>query len=280
MKRILVPCDFSKPSKEAYKFALELALVSKGEIFVVHAVELPLMYETAFGIQPYPVDPELVKKMEAQANDAFQKMKQMYHAPVPITIHFKLFYDFVLPSVRAFIQENEIDLVVMGTHGASGLEEFFIGSNTEKVVRFSTVPVLAVRNAKTYGAIRNIVFPSTLALNQTDLVQHVVNLQEFFQAKLHVVFVNTPENFKTDEEGHGMLDEYAKHYKLRNYTLNFKNNFSERDGILDFAEEIKADMIAMATHSRKGLKHFFLGSVAESVVNHLDCPVWTYSVKK
>jgi nucleotide-binding universal stress UspA family protein len=280
MKRILVPCDFSKPSKEAYKFALELAIVSKGEILVLHAVELPLMYETTFGIQPYPVDPELIKKMEAQANDAFQNMKEMYGAPVPVKIRFKLQYDFVLPSVRAFIQENAIDLVVMGTLGASGLEEFFIGSNTEKVVRFSPVPVLAVRNSKTYDAIRNIVFPSTLGLNQTDLVQHVVSLQEFFKAKLHIVFVNTPENFKTDEEGRGMLEEYAKHYKLKNYTLNFKNNFSERDGILDFAEDIKADMIAMATHSRKGLKHFFLGSVAESVVNHLDCPVWTYSIKR
>ncbi|WP_276370203.1 universal stress protein [Chryseolinea sp. H1M3-3] len=280
MKRILVPCDFSKPSKEAYKFALELAMVSKGEIFVVHAVELPLMYETAFGIQPYPADPELVKKMDAQANDAFQKMKQAYYSPVPIAIHFTLTYDFVLPSLRAFIQENAIDLVVMGTHGSSGLEEFLIGSNTEKVVRFSPVPVLSVRTAKGYGGIQNIVFPSTLALNQTDLVQHVVSLQEFFKAKLHIVFINTPENFKTDEEGRSMLEEYAKHYNLKNYTLNFKNNFSERDGILDFAEDIKADMIAMATHSRKGLKHFFLGSVAESVVNHLDCPVWTYSIKQ
>jgi nucleotide-binding universal stress UspA family protein len=280
MKKILVPCDFSKASKEAYKFALELSLVSQGEIFVIHAIELPMMYETTFGIQPYPIDPELTKKMESQATEAFQKMRQTYHSPIPIPVHFTLTYDFVLPSVRNFIQEKGIDLVVMGTHGASGLEEFLIGSNTEKVVRFSPVPVMAIRNSKTYGEIRNIVFPSTLGLNQTDLINHVVKLQEFFQAKLHIVYINTPEHFRTDDEGHEALEEFAKHYKLKNYTLNFRSNFSERDGILNFTEEVKGDLIAMATHSHKGLKHFFLGSIAESVVNHLDCPVWTYSVNR
>jgi nucleotide-binding universal stress UspA family protein len=280
MKKILVPCDFSQPSKEAYKFALELALISKAEIFVVHAIQLPFMYETAFGIQPYPVDPELMKKMEDQATQAFQKMKQTYHPPVAITVHFQILYDFVLPSVRNFIQEKAIDLVIMGTHGASGLEEFFIGSNTEKIVRFSPVPVIAIRRARTYGAIQNIVFPSSLELNQSDLVEHIIKLQEFFQAKLHIITINTPENFQTDTEAHEKMQDFANHYKLKNYTLNFRNNFSERDGILFFAEEIKADMIAMATHSRKGLKHFFMGSIAESVVNHLDRPVWTYSIKK
>lgn len=278
MKKILVPCDFSQPSKEAFRFALELAVFSKGEIFVVHAIEVPLMYETAFGIQPYPVDPELTKRMEEQATQAFQKMKEMYHPPVPVAIHFQLLYDFVLPSIRSFIQENGIDLVIMGTTGASGLEEFFIGSNTEKVVRFSPVPVIALQKARTHGGIQNIVFPSTLELNQSDLMDHVIKLQGFFQAKLHIVTINTPENFKTDAEAHEALQEFAKHYKLTNYTLNFRNNFTERDGILNFAEEIQADMIAMATHSRKGLKHFFMGSVAESVVNHLDCLVWTYTM--
>ena len=280
MKKILVPCDFSQPAKEAYKFALELALISKGEIFVVHAIQLPLMYETAFGIQPYPVDPELMKKMEDQATQAFQKMKQTYHSPVVLAVHFQILYDFVLPSVRNFIQENAIDLVIMGTHGTSGLEEFFIGSNTEKIVRFSPVPVIAIRCARTYGAIQNIIFPSLLELNQSDLIGHTVKLQEFFKAKLHIITINTPENFQTDSEAHEKMQDFADHYKLKNYTLNFRNNFSERDGILLFAEEIKADMIAMATHSRKGLKHFFMGSIAESVVNHLDRPVWTYSIKK
>lgn len=280
MKKILVPCDFSQPSKEAYKFAMELASVSQGEIFVAHAIELPLLSETTFGIQPYPMDPDVLKTMEAQATEVFENMKRAYYSPVPISVHFQILYDFILPGITSIIDKNGIDVVIMGTQGASGLQEFFIGSNTEKVVRFSTVPVIAVRQARTHGAIQNIVFATTLGLDQSDLMKHIVGLQEFFHGKLHIILVNTPDHFKTDEEANEALAEFAKHYHLKDYTLNFRNNFSERDGILNFAEEIKADMIAMGTHSRKGLKHFFMGSVAESVVNHLSCPVWTYSIKK
>jgi nucleotide-binding universal stress UspA family protein len=280
MKKILVPCDFSRTSKEAYKFALELALNSKGEIFVVHAIQLPLLYETAFGVQPYPMDPQLTQKLEAQATEAFEKMKRDFSTPVSVTIHFQMLYDFILPGIRNIVLEKSIDLIVMGTHGASGLEEFLIGSNTEKVVRFSPVPVIAIQTARAFGGIQNIVFPSTMELNQSDLMDHVKKLQQFFDAKLHIVFINTPGTFRSDRAAKEMMEEFAKHYKLNNFTLNMRNNNSERDGILIFATEIKADMIAMATHSRKGLKHFFMGSIAESVVNHLHCPVWTYSIKQ
>ena len=280
MKKILVPCDFSPPSKEGYKFALEIAAIIKGEIFVVHNIELPLMPETTFGIQPYPLDSELRKKIEENANHAFQNMKQAYYSPAKIPIQFHLVYDFLLPRSQTFIEEKKIDLVIMGTSGSSGLEEFLIGSNTEKIVRFAPVPVIAVKKASAYGAIQHIVFPSDLELNQSDLVSHVVNLQEFFKAKLHILTVATPSHFRTDQEAHEELNEFARHYKLKNYTLNFRSNFNERDGILNFAKEIQAKMIAIGTHGRKGLKHLISGSIAESVVNHLECAVWTYNIRQ
>lgn len=77
-----------------------------------------------------------------------------------------------------------------------------------------------------------------------------------------------------------MMEEFARHYALSNYTLNTRNDFSEQDGIINFAHEIKADMITMGTHGRRGLAHLFMGSVTEDVVNHVDCPIWTYVIKK
>lgn len=279
MKKILVPSDFSAPSKEAYKFALEIASISKGEIYVIHNIDQPLIYESAFGIHPYAIDSEARKKQGVQATQAFNKIRETFYTPANITVHFQMLYDFILPGIRAFIDEHQIDLVIMGTSGSSGLEEFLIGSNTEKIVRSSPVPVIAVRKASAYGAIQHIVFPSDLELNQSDLVAHVVNLQEFFKAKLHILTVATPSHFRTDQQAQEALSEFARHYRLKNYTLNFRSNFDERDGILNFAKEIQAKMIAIGTHSKKGLKHLVSGSIAESVVNHLECPVWTYSIR-
>lgn len=280
MKKILVPCDFSAPSKEAYKFALEIASLSKGEIYVVHNIEVPLVYETTFGIQPYLTDSEAGKNLKLQATQAFNKMKHTFYTPANTTVHFQTINDLLLPGIRAFIQEHQIDLVVMGTSGSNGLEEFLIGSNTEKIVRFSSAPVIAVKKASACGAIQHIVFPNNLELNQSGLVDHVKNLQEFFKAKLHVLTVTTPSHFRTDQEAHEALSEFARHYKLENYTLNFRSNYTERDGILSFAKEIEAKMIAIGTNSRKGLSHLLNASIAESVVNHLECLVWTYSIKQ
>ena len=278
MKKILVPCDFSAPSKEAYKFALEIASISKGEIYVIHHIELPLIYETTIGVQTRLVDSENRIKLKERATKAFKKLTETFYTPASTAVHFKMIDDFILPGIRTFISENNIDLVIMGTNGSSGLEEFLIGSNTEKVVRYSPVPVIAVKKASAFGGIQHIVFPSDLELNQSDLVAHVIELQNFFKAKLHVLTVATPSHFITDQEAHEALGEFARHYRLRNYTLNFRSDYDERKGILNFTKEIQAKMIAIGTHSRKGLKHLVSGSIAESVVNHLECPVWTYSI--
>jgi nucleotide-binding universal stress UspA family protein len=76
------------------------------------------------------------------------------------------------------------------------------------------------------------------------------------------------------------LKEYARHFKFTNFTLNLRQDHYEPDGIISFAKEIKADVLAMATHGRKGLSHFISGSITEDVVNHVTCPIWTYSLKR
>ena len=168
----------------------------------------------------------------------------------------------------------------MGTHGASGWKEYFIGSNTEKIVRFSTAPVLAIRKSFELHQIKNIALPITLQLNQEEFVKRVKELQSFFSAKLHLLLVNTPYNLRRTADEMKLMEEFANNNKITNYTLNIRNDFYEHDGIINFAHEIKADMIAMATHGRRGLAHLVAGSVTEDVVNHVDCPIWTYAVKK
>ena len=280
MKRILIPCDFSAPARQAYRFAIELAQASKGEIYVITTIAVPILFETAFGIQPYPLDAEELRKMDDYTKESFEKLEKAHPAPKDITVRFVPVRDYLLSGIQAFTEEKKIDLIVMGTNGSSGMEEFFIGSNTEKVVRFSTVPVIALRKAPFFSAIKNIVLPSTLDLNQTEFMSRVKNLQKFFNATLHILWINSPTHFKQDNDVRAEMLEFAKHYKLDNYTVNFRNNTDERNGIIDFTHEINADMLAMVTHGRRGLAHLFAGSLTEAVVNHVDCPIWTYSIHK
>ena len=123
-------------------------------------------------------------------------------------------------------------------------------------------------------------FPNTLELDQEDLIQRLKELQQLLTAKLHILLINTPINFYSEEQARKMLQRFAKHYALNDFTLSFRNHQSERAGVLAFSDEIKGDMIAMATHGRTGLAHFFQGSIAESVLNRVDHPIWTYRLKK
>lgn len=274
MKKILVPCDFSAQSTEAYKVALELASRSRAQITLLHVLVLPPTYN----IEPLAFDAVAHTNFEEEARKKLETMKDKA-ASKSIKVNTEVVYGELKSSIKKIIESRKIDLVIMGTSGSSGFSEMFIGSNTEKVVRFSTVPVLAVRKSFTLKSIKKILVPSTLQLDQARFINSLTELQDFFGAKLHILLVNTPIHFRTDAEAKEALQEFAKYYNLKNYKTHFRNYPREEDGIIDFAYSEGMDLIAMATHARKGLAHLLNISVTENVVNHIESPIWTYCLK-
>jgi len=93
-----------------------------------------------------------------------------------------------------------------------------------------------------------------------------------------LVIINTPNNFESTRESSKRIKNFANKYNIRHAVAEIYNSSSEEKGIVEFAEDINADMIAMSTHGNTGLKHFFSGSIAEDVVNHSKRPVWTFKV--
>jgi nucleotide-binding universal stress UspA family protein len=258
MKKILVPCDFSDPAIQAFKTAVELADKSNGEVMLLNVVEL-------------------IKDMKGHAEKNFEKMVSKWAKAGP-RVSFHVDFGGTAPTIRTFAKENKADLIVMGTSGVSGLKEFFIGSNTEKIVRTSSVPVIAIKKQVKISSIKNIVFPNTFETGQEDLTLKVKELQNFFQATLHVLFVNTPSAFRRDLDIKTAMKAFVKRFMLKDYTLNIWNDYNEEEGLKNFVMESKSDMIAMATHGRRGLNHLMSGSIAENAVNHINCPIWTYKV--
>jgi nucleotide-binding universal stress UspA family protein len=275
MKRILVPCDFSDTAVQAYKFAVDLASESSGEVILLNVVELPVMHESVL-MPTLSFEEAFIKDMKEHAEKNFSKMKDKWSKESKVTSFIE--FGGATPTIRDFVKNNKIDLIVMGTHGASGLKEFFVGSNTEKIVRSSAVPVIAIKGPVKFSSIKNIVFPNTFGLEQEELTLKVKDLQSFFKATLHVLYVNTPSTFRRDIEVKKEMKAFAKRFMLKDYTLTIFNDYSEEEGLRNFVAETKADMVAMSTHGRRGINHLMSGSIAEDVVNHLTCPIWTYKI--
>jgi nucleotide-binding universal stress UspA family protein len=277
MKKILVPCDFSKQSVSAFRIAVDIAALSKGEVHMLNVIELPVLHDTVL-MPVLSFEEAFMKELKEKADNQFENLQKKYAGNVN-KVKATVLYGNPSTMILNYIEENGIDLVVMGTKGASGVREVLIGSNAEKIVRKSPVPVITVKKYVEASSIKNIVFPSTLLHDNEDLIMKVKAVQNFFNATLHVVFINTPTNFTRDLVTHNRMNEFIKRHTFKNYTTNIYNDPYEESGVINFAHSIDADMIAMGTHGRKGLAHILSGSLTEDVVNHVECPTWSYTIK-
>lgn len=277
MKKILVPCDFSKPAVNAFRLALDIAVQSKGVVYLFHVVELPVVGDPGV-MQVVTLDESFFRDARKGIQQQFDKLLAKHGNPDVKTVT-SIEFGFFPNMVVSAIEQKGADLVVMGSHGSSGFKEFISGSNAERIVRRATVPVLVVKDIYK-GPIKNIVFPNTLEIDgQEELTKQVKALQSFFKATVHIVYVNTPAIFRSDTITLKNLKAFAKKYSFKDYTINVFNHENEEGGILHFAESIGGDLIALGTHGRRGVSHLLNGSLAEDLVNHSKALIWTAAIK-
>lgn len=285
---ILVPIDFSDTSVSALKFAIQIAEKTAARLTLVYAMRLiPPANGTSLHIIPGKLKSDLEAKVQRQFEDIERDLLEYSSVSYEFTVKIGFFIDVIISMAEA----NQFDLIVMGTNGNSGPNKYFgstiatglgiilTGSNVEKMVRFSTCPVITVSNEFNLNSIRNIVFATDLGESHDGVVQSLKNFQQLTNSKLHLVWINTVHVMENEEVMKERLEEFASLNNLENYTVNVFKSITPDSGIMYFAEEKDADMIAIGTHGRKGLSRIFLGSLAEDIVNHADRPVWTLSYK-
>ncbi len=272
MKNILVPCDFSKPAEEAFKFAVEIAKQNNGQVHVLYVVDITFLRGNPTLSHTYAFNVNFLNEIEKETEQKFQALWERY-APLTMKVRFKHVVSSLTSEVERYILENGIDLVVMGTHGQGNAA---FGSNTEKVIRNATVPVLSVRTCPT--KVKSIVLPVMSHKIDDRFVEAVQRLQQFFDARLDLLYINTPLYFRNDRDSLDDLEKFAADHFVK-YSVHVRSDYSVEEGIAHFAYEIGADMIAMGTHGWKGLMHAVVGSITEDIVRHIPMPVWTLALK-
>lgn len=274
MNKILVPTDFSEQAENALKVAAMLAKKNDAEIYLLHMMEIPMQH-----IDPGAVQsdiPEALFFMQL-AHKKFETLMESDYLK-DITVYETVKADITFNEIKKSCKELDIDLIVMGSHGASGLREMFIGSNAEKVVRSSDVPVLVIKNHHTSFDIKNFVFASDFKNDNKETYQQAVKFAELLGAKIHLLLVNTANNFITTYNSRTRINDFISGQAFENYTNNVYNDITVEQGILNFSKEINADLIGISTHGRQGIAHFFNSSISEDLVNHAKRPVITFKI--
>lgn len=272
MQRILVPTDFSDEAEFALDTAAQFARKFDSEIYLLHILDLPVHMATSETSEL----PEAIFFIKlAQQNFASFINKPYLKG---ITVHETVESNSIPHGISQAVEANDIDLIVMGSSGASGFKEMFIGSNTEKVVRTAEVPVLTVKSRVDLTRIESMVFASDFSAETAEPYKKVSNFAEKFGATLHLLFVNTPNNFVTTREAENRMNLFIKNRTPKKYTLNIYNDHTIEHGIIHFAGAVNAHVISLSTHGRKGLAHFFNGSISEDLVNHAMRPVITFKI--
>lgn len=284
MIKVLVPYDFSQTADYALNFATGLSENYSGiEITVLHIIETPIatgMGTMGGGLDSVPEFEnqiyfiELIERRKKQLKEIDEKFKGSV-----VTLKTKLVLGSVFKGISESIAEQSPDLIVMGSKGASGLEEVIVGSNTEKVVRTATCPVVTIKAETDVKKMKKIVFASDFRESDEKVANRIKRIQAVFDAQFYFVVVNTPGSFETTRESMNRIRTFVQKHHFENVKAEVYNSLSEESGIIEFADDIDADLIAMTTHGRTGLLHLITGSIAEDVVNHSKRPVWTYKVK-
>lgn len=276
MKKILVPIDFSEQAEYAAKAAVSIAKLTGAKIFLLHMLELPVGVIDPSNFGNSNNNPSSLLFLKG-ANEKFERFKRLpFFKGVKIenSVLFHKAFDGIIDES----ENNNVDLIVMGSKGASGLEEMLVGSNTEKVVRNSSIPVLVIKNEIIDFKIKNIVFPSNFELDARGAFKDLLNFTSIFKAKLHLLKVNTIHNFQTTKESSDAIRTFIDGFDIEDYTLNIYDDVSVEAGVLNFSKVIDADVIVLNTHGRKGLAHLFTGSITEDLTNHAKLPVVTFKL--
>lgn len=275
MKQILVPTDFSECAKNASDTAIEIAKHYGAQLHFYHFMSIPIDWLN-LNLDENRIYPDVT----AQVNRIQQELDELVRLANKHGVEARSFLSFAdsADAIPRYAREHGISMIIMGSHGAQGIKELIMGSNAQKVVRNSRIPVLILKQPMTSLEVRNVLFVSDFEPEMAAPFEKVVDFAEKLGAKIHLLFINTPSDFHQSWEIEERMESFvalASKNLGQKMTIN-ASNFEE--GLEKYCELHPTGFLAIATHHRRGLSRVFEGSLTEKIVNHVNVPIMSFPI--
>lgn len=273
MQKILVPTDFSKNALKAITYAAEVALKTGGTIYLVHVIEPSINMAT---MQSDSNRPKVLRDRTLKLKIARDTVSLIYPGLKVIT---HLLGGNTIESVLNFSTKENIDLIIMGTTGASGLKKFFMGSIASGTIADSTIPVLTVPAAYTPEEPANILFATNHFEKDKNILEQIMDISELFFAEIHVVVFKEKDGDKDADliYNEEQLNDYL-HFLKENYPdINFKGELLEGEDFETTLDEYNnkhgIDLISMVTYPKSFWERVLKKSATKQMSFHSTKPL-------
>jgi len=290
--KILAATDFSPTSAAAIEWATLLAKTHGASVVLVHALAPPMPPAASPDFIALPPDFQ-EQYREAAAQRLSEAAERIRAAGVAVTQDLD-----VGPGASTVLDlatKHAVDMIVVGTHGLTGFRHLLLGSTAERIVQGASMPVLTVHpgDADKHRTFRTILVPTDFSEDGARALREARRVLHAAEPSARLVLVHayhlpveftalgtvpvTPRLF-TDaaEQAKDRLEQIAAPLRKEGLRVDVIAREGYPPTVIDEeARALDADLIAMGTHGRSGIRHFLLGSTAERVVQHAPCPVLT-----
>jgi len=269
--RILIPTDFSELSNVAIKYAVGLSKDVAVELILLHVIDTNIPSMARLGSS---------KLQEVIKTSSENSMKELIASINKDNSHtIKISYEITAGAsiekyVEMFALKNNIDMVCIGTKGASGLKKMLFGSNAAGIIQNSSIPVLTIPEYARYNGIDNIVYSSDL-YNLDKEIDQIVSFAKLMDSWIQILHID-----KDNERFEGDLDQkeksLRKDFSYEKIKLRELKSDSVIHGINTFIADVNADMVIMFTHHTNFLEKVFKQSVAQNTAFQTRIPLFTF----
>ncbi|MCR9182302.1 MAG: universal stress protein [Flavobacteriaceae bacterium] len=271
MKRIILPSDFSENAYNAISYALQLFKDEKCTFYLLNTYT-PVLYDSEYMYHNPTVSLDEIyssnskkglKRLEKRINKEFNNPKHRFEK---LSV-----FNFLIDEINFQIEEKNIDLVVMGTKGATGAQEILFGTQTIHTIKKSKCPVLAIPSDYEFKSLKNILLPSDLSIgfreNQLEILKNIATKNK---ANIHILHVmQDAELSKIQKDGKATLTNYFKNNSIK---FHFLGDRDIQEAINEFQKDHKVDMLSMINNKHSFFENLFFKPVVHKIGFHVKVP--------
>ena len=285
MKQVFVPTDFSQCADDALNTAVEFCKRTGAKLHLAHCysagdeligTDLSVPFQGVPGTMSGEQLHDLIARQTEQVNQNLEERKISCQKkgvdPQTHLITGSLYTELIKKA-----EKLSCDLMIMGSHGVQKIEDHLLGSNAQKIVRYSSIPVLTLKGPLSLDGLLKVAFFSTFS-NQgerTVFNQYAEKFKKLIK-HTHFVFVNTPNGFERTADIKQKMKDFSLESWPSHYDFTVYNDLSFEEGVANFSKDHEVDAILLATRGYTGFQRLIHRSVTERVINHTEFPVLSW----